>query len=142
MGGMGMTRWFLYDGDCAFCSASGRFIVRHLHTDVRVMPWQFADLDALRLSVAECDRAVQWVSMDPDDPTGRRDVAAGPAAIAALLGRAGPLARVMGRLLATRPALAVAWPVYDFVARHRDRLPGGTPTCALPSADRGISRDQ
>jgi predicted DCC family thiol-disulfide oxidoreductase YuxK len=103
-----------------------------------VTPWQFADLSALGLTSDECDRAVQWVSMDP---SGRRAAAEGPAAIAALFMRGGTFWRLLGRILRTRPMLAAARPVYDFVARHRDRMPGGTATCALPSVQRDSSGD-
>jgi predicted DCC family thiol-disulfide oxidoreductase YuxK len=133
---MGTTRWFLYDGDCGFCSACARFITRHIRTDARVVPWQFTDLDALGLRPEDCDQAVQWVSTDSDRPDTGRTAAVGPAAIAALLRRGNRGYRLVGRLLATRPALFVAGPVYDFVARHRDRMPGGTATCALPAAKR------
>jgi predicted DCC family thiol-disulfide oxidoreductase YuxK len=75
------------------------------------------------------------------DASGRRDAADGPAAIAALFRRGGTFWRLLGRLLGTRPMLTAARPVYDFVARHRDRMPGGTATCALPSAQRDLSGD-
>jgi predicted DCC family thiol-disulfide oxidoreductase YuxK len=129
-----VTRWFLYDGDCAFCSACARFIARHIRTDARVVPWQFADLAALGVNASDCDEAVQWVSMNS---TGAREAVAGPAAIAALLGRGGLLARLLGRVLAMRVSLVLAGPVYDFVARHRDRMPGGTATCVVPADRRG-----
>src|SRR3712207_1142233 len=38
---------FVYDGDCAFCTACARFIERRIPADVDVVPWQFADLAAL-----------------------------------------------------------------------------------------------
>jgi predicted DCC family thiol-disulfide oxidoreductase YuxK len=126
-----MNRWFLYDGDCAFCSACGRFITRHIRTDVVVQPWQFVDLGALGLTAAECEQAVQWVALAPD---GRREAASGPAAIGALLRRGSLPWHWVGVLLGTRPALLAAGPVYVFVARHRDRMPGGSPACAVPRA--------
>ena len=91
------------------------------------------DLDALGLTVEECDASVQWISTDT---TGRRIVASGPAAIAALLRSSTGPWRVVGWTLGRRLVLAVAWPVYRWVARNRDRMPGGTPACALPSAER------
>ncbi|MER6591971.1 DCC1-like thiol-disulfide oxidoreductase family protein, partial [Micromonospora purpureochromogenes] len=80
---------FVYDGDCAFCTRCAEFIERRIPTGARVVPWQFADLDALGLTEAECEEAVQWVGAD-----GSR--AAGPDAIARLLGESGPLWRVAG----------------------------------------------
>lgn len=119
---------FLYDGDCAFCSTCGRFVERRIPTRAAVRPWQHTDIDALGLSVEECETAVQWVSED------RR--AAGPDAIAALLVDAGSFWRPAGHVLRFRPVRAVAWPAYRWVARNRHRLPGGTAACSLPQADR------
>jgi predicted DCC family thiol-disulfide oxidoreductase YuxK len=95
---------------------------------VPVRPWQFTDIDALGLTAAECDTAVQWV-----DGTRR---AAGPAAIAALLRTSHPGWRLVGRILGTPVATALTWPFYRWVARNRDRMPGGTAACALPAAQR------
>src|SRR5690348_3927609 len=117
---------FLYDGDCAFCSSCARWLRRWVPTPVPVRPWQFTDIGSLGISAAECDAAVQWV----DGPC-RAD---GPGAIAALLRTSRVWWRVAGWLLGTRVGLALAWPVYRWVARNRDRMPGGTATCALPSA--------
>ncbi|HEX5543595.1 MAG TPA: DCC1-like thiol-disulfide oxidoreductase family protein [Micromonospora sp.] len=128
---MGLST-FVYDGDCGFCTSCAEFIGRRIPTASRVVPWQFADLKALGLTVAECDEAVQWVGAD-----GTR--AAGPDAIARLLGNSTSLWRAAGRMLKVRPVRALAWPVYRWVARNRHRMPGGTAACALPQAarDRG-----
>jgi predicted DCC family thiol-disulfide oxidoreductase YuxK len=132
-GGVGTGATFIYDGDCAFCSACARFIERRVPTAAVVLPWQFADLPALGLTVAECDAAVQWVGVDA---SGRRAAAAGPAAIALLLRGSRPWWRLLGRVLGTPVGLALAWPVYRWVSRHRHRMPGGTAACAVPAADR------
>jgi predicted DCC family thiol-disulfide oxidoreductase YuxK len=131
---------FLYDGDCGFCSASARVIEsRILRTDrpnrPRVLPWQRADLAGLGLTAAECELAVQWV----DRGTGVRVARTGPAAIAAVLGAGGPGWRLAGRVLRMPPVTALAWPIYRLIARHRDRMPGGTAACALPQADRPLA---
>ncbi|MFI5956513.1 thiol-disulfide oxidoreductase DCC family protein [Cryptosporangium sp. NPDC051539] len=119
---------FVYDGDCAFCSTCARFIERRIPTSADVVAWQRTDLDALGLTVEDAETAVQWVAPD------RR--AAGPDAIAALLIDAGSFWRPLGwGLRAVRPA---AWPVYRWIARNRDKLPGGTATCALPQAERDL----
>nr|MDT0658233.1 DUF393 domain-containing protein [Micromonospora sp. DSM 115978] len=116
---------FVYDGDCAFCTTCARFVERRIPTPARVLPWQFADLDALGLTVAECEEAVQWVGRD-----GSR--AAGPDAIARLLGESHLGWRLPGRLLRLPPVRALAWPLYRWVARNRHRMPGGTAACAVP----------
>jgi predicted DCC family thiol-disulfide oxidoreductase YuxK len=129
---------FVYDGDCAFCSSCARFIERHIRTPATVLAWQRTDLSALGLAEAQCEAAVQWVPASDD-----RGTAAGPAAIGLLLlSSASGYWRVLGRLVLLRPVLALAWPVYRFVARNRDRLPGGTATCALPQAQRDQLRGQ
>ncbi|MCX5069081.1 DUF393 domain-containing protein [Micromonospora lupini] len=120
---------FVYDGDCAFCTSCAEFIERRIPTAARVVPWQFADLDALGLTATQCEEAVQWVGAD-----GSR--AAGPDAIAKLLAASGPLWRVAGAGLRFPPARAVAWPAYRWVARNRHRLPGGTAACSLPQEAR------
>ncbi len=123
---------FLFDGDCAFCSACAAFVGRRIPSRATVIPWQFADLAALGLTARECDAAVQWVA-----PTLR---AAGPAAIAALLRDSRWYWRGVGWLLARRPVLALAWPVYEWVSRNRHRMPGGTPACFLPAIQRQSQR--
>jgi predicted DCC family thiol-disulfide oxidoreductase YuxK len=128
---------FVYDGDCAFCSRCARFIVRRVPTPAQVRPWQHTDLIRLGLTPSQCDQAVQWVSVDR---AGRRVCAAGPAAIAALLRSSGRFWHAVGAVLGTRPVLMVSWPVYRWVARHRDRMPGGAAACALPAAQRDPAR--
>ncbi|MFF3866742.1 thiol-disulfide oxidoreductase DCC family protein [Micromonospora sp. NPDC001898] len=123
------TSTFVYDGDCAFCTKCAQFIEHRIPTGARVLPWQFADLEALGLTEAACEEAVQWVGAD-----GSR--AAGPDAIARLLGDSGPLWRVAGAGLRFPPVLAAAWPAYRWVARNRHRLPGGTAACSLPQEAR------
>ncbi|WP_344129161.1 thiol-disulfide oxidoreductase DCC family protein [Luedemannella flava] len=127
---------FLYDGDCAFCSSCARFLTRRVPTPATVAAWQRVDIAALGVTGAECDTAVQWITADA---TGRPTHVSGPAAIAALLRSSTPAWRVLGRLLAVRPVLAAAGPVYRLVARNRDRMPGGTAACALPQAERAAT---
>jgi predicted DCC family thiol-disulfide oxidoreductase YuxK len=136
VGGADQRGIFVYDGDCGFCSACARFIERRIPTPARVQPWQFVDLAAVGLTAADCDQAVQWVDAD-GGVAGPRTILAGPAAIAALLRTSNLFWRTIGRVLGTRPALALAWPAYRLIARNRDRMPGGTATCALPAAQRG-----
>ncbi|UYM04435.1 thiol-disulfide oxidoreductase DCC family protein [Solicola gregarius] len=120
---------FLYDGDCAFCSSCARFVERHIARDVMVLPWQRADLESLGVTAEACDDAVQWI-----DPDGRHS--AGPEAIADIMRAGRTWARPFGRLLGRRVILRVAWPAYRWVSEHRDKMPGGTATCALPASER------
>ena len=121
---------FVYDGDCSFCSSCARFIERRIPTRASVVPWQFADLGALGLTVDECETAVQWV-----DPAGGV-TAAGPDGIAALLRDAGKGWWLIGSVLRLKPVRTVAWPAYRWVANHRHLLPGGTAACSLPQRER------
>lgn len=126
---------FVYDGDCAFCSSCARFIERRVRTPARVVPWQHADLTALGLTAHACEQAVQWVDPSAALPNGA-GATAGPDAIARLLRSSTPVWRAAGLVLAMRPVRAVAWPIYRWVARNRDRMPGGTAACALPQEAR------
>ncbi|POM23210.1 hypothetical protein BTM25_43620 [Actinomadura rubteroloni] len=115
----------LYDGDCGFCTASVRFIDRHIPTRARIMPYQRADLAALGVTASRASREVLWV-----DERGR--VSGAAQAVARLLTAAGGAWRPVGLLLRTPPLRWIALAAYRFVSKHRDRLPGGTPACALP----------
>ncbi|WP_433307777.1 thiol-disulfide oxidoreductase DCC family protein [Actinoplanes sp. CA-030573] len=126
----GVTPTFVYDGDCAFCTTCADFIERRIPTRARIVPWQFADLDALGLTTAQCEEAVQWV----DDESR----AAGPDAIALLLRDAGRFWQVAGGALELGPVRLAAWPVYRWIAGHRHLLPGGTAACSLPQAQRDL----
>jgi predicted DCC family thiol-disulfide oxidoreductase YuxK len=118
------TAVFVFDGDCAFCSACAAFIQRRIPTPAAVVPWQRTDLARWGLTAADCQQAVMWVDGRP--------AVAGPVAIAALLRSSRGAWRPLGWLLGRRPVLWLAWPVYRWVARHRERMPGGTAACALP----------
>jgi predicted DCC family thiol-disulfide oxidoreductase YuxK len=118
----------VYDGDCAFCTSSVYLMERlRIHPDV-VIPWQHADLGALGLTAEQCSDKVQWVGDDGEHRSGHE-------AIAQLL--LGSRAwRPVGRLLLTPGFSPAAGRLYDWVAAHRTSLPGGTPACAVPSAEK------
>ena len=120
---------FVYDGDCAFCTACARFIERHIPGPSTVVPFQFADLGALDLTREQCEHAVQWVG-----PDGVR--AAGPDAIAELLASSTRRWRIPAALLRSGAVRRISWPVYRWVARNRDRMPGGSAACAIPPVGR------
>ena len=118
---------FLFDGDCAFCSSCARWIERRLPRQPRLVAWQFADLDALAVTAADCKAAVQWVA--------GTERAAGADAIGRLLIFQRGAWALAGRALLLPGVVQVARIVYRWVGRHRDQLPGGTPACALPPPD-------
>ncbi|REE94694.1 thiol-disulfide oxidoreductase DCC family protein [Thermomonospora umbrina] len=119
----------IYDGDCGFCSACVRWIERRIPTTARIVPFQFADLDALGVDAERAAHEVVWV-----DPDGR--LHGGAQAVAGLLMDAGGPWRPLGAILRIPPFRWAAHGVYRLIADNRYRLPGGTPTCALPPADR------
>jgi len=120
---------FVYDGDCSFCTTCAQFIERRIPSHATVIPWQFADLGRLGLTLDQVEEAVQWVGPDGT-------IASGPDAIALLLRDAGRLWEVPGRALQLKPVGVLAWPAYRWVAGHRHLLPGGTAACSLPQAQR------
>lgn len=114
----------IFDGDCGFCTTSARAGQRWLGLD-HVEPWQFLDLEALGVTQAQCEEAVQWVGADGS-------VASAHEAAIAALRHAGGAWSVLGRVMAIPGVRWLAGVVYRAVARNRHRLPGGTPACRLP----------
>ena len=126
----------VFDGDCGFCTTSVTWLAQQFPEAFATVPYQRTDLDVLGLTERECDERVQWIG-DVTAPVTTR--AQGAAAVGALLragGRArgglvGTTARGLGLLAVTRPTSWAADAVYAVVAKNRQRLPGGTPACAL-----------
>jgi predicted DCC family thiol-disulfide oxidoreductase YuxK len=126
----------VYDGDCAFCSSSVRWLEARFPEAFTTVPYQRADLDALGLTVRECHERLQWIA-DVAAPVATRT--SGARAVGSLLrsggrgrGRAGGLLwRAVAVLTVVPPASWAAEGVYRVVAANRRRLPGGTPTCGL-----------
>ncbi|GAA5050271.1 putative DCC family thiol-disulfide oxidoreductase YuxK [Thermocatellispora tengchongensis] len=127
-----MTPLLVYDGDCGFCTRCVRFAERRVHTRARAIPWQAADLDALGVTRERAEHEVLWLA-------GGR-VLGGALAVAELLVDAGPPWRALGRVIRSRPVRPLAAAVYRLVARNRHRMPGGTPACALPPAERPAAK--
>lgn len=119
----------VYDGDCAFCTTSVTFAERRLRPRCTTTPWQFADLGALGVDQRRAEYEVLWVT-----PTGT--VYGGARAVAKLLLSAGGGWAVLGALLGLPVVDRIAHGVYRLVAANRDRMPGGTPACALPAGRR------
>lgn len=126
----------VFDGDCGFCTTSVTWLADRFPGAFAVVPYQRTDLDALGLTARECDATVQWIG-DVTAPVTTR--AEGAAAVGALLrtggcgrgGLVGATARGLGLLAVSRPTSWVADAMYAVVAKNRQRLPGGTPACAL-----------
>lgn len=117
----------VYDGDCGICTRCVSFVEDHLCGDkIDIVAWQHADLAALKLSQAECEEAVQWVST-------QGQVRSAHLAVADLLRYSGGLWRILGLLITLPVIRSIAAVLYRWIAAHRDRLPGGTPACAMPA---------
>jgi predicted DCC family thiol-disulfide oxidoreductase YuxK len=122
------TPLLIFDGDCAFCTSSVRFIERRIRRHPRIQPWQRSDLAGLGLTQQQCESAVQLIE------NGR--VTSAHVAVARLLiyGKRGWA--VLGYLLLVPGIKQIAGVVYRWVAKNRDRMPGGTAECALPQSER------
>lgn len=123
----------LYDGDCGVCTRLSRTVtttVRARRDDFVVTAYQDVDdLEALGLSARACDEALQWVSA-----SGRVSSAQDAVARVLLAGR--PVVKPLGAVMLVPGVNALAGVVYRWVALNRHRLPGGTPACSLPAAQR------
>jgi predicted DCC family thiol-disulfide oxidoreductase YuxK len=116
----------VYDGDCGFCTTCAQFVER-LGPKAEIVAWQLTDLTLLGITEEQAADAVQWVGVDGA-------VRSGHEAIAAVLRSAGPVWRLLGRLI-TLPGISwLAARAYRLIADNRYRLPGGTPACARTPA--------
>ena len=112
----------VYDGDCGFCTTCARFLER-IGPDAEIVAWQLTDLAELGVTEEQAADAVQWVAADGT-------VRSGHQAIAAVLGTAGRIWKIVGRLIVAPGVSWLAARAYRLTADNRYRLPGGTPACA------------
>lgn len=122
----------VFDGDCGMCTRCAEFVEQQLPSDVEVVAFQLTDRAALGLTEEQCERALQWVA-----PSGQ--VEQGHRAVAALLIDCGLPWSVLGWITRTPPTSWAAALAYRWIAANRHRLPGGTPACALPQAQRSTA---
>lgn len=122
------TPTLVYDGDCGFCTRSARLVER-LPVAARLVPWQEADLAALRTTEERARHEVLWVAA-----SGR--VFGGAAAVAELLRQCRFPWWPLGTLLSAPVLRGLAEIAYRLIARNRHRLPGATPACELPPEQR------
>jgi predicted DCC family thiol-disulfide oxidoreductase YuxK len=113
----------VFDGDCAFCTSCARLLER-IGPEAEIVAWQLTDLDRLGVTAAEAAEAVRWVGTDGT-------VRGGHEAIAAVLEAAGWPWRLAGRAILLPGISSLAAVGYRWVARNRQRLPGGTAACAI-----------
>ncbi|GAA0450512.1 DUF393 domain-containing protein [Streptomyces olivaceiscleroticus] len=115
----------VYDGDCGFCTSSVRLIERHLRPRCDITPWQRAALASFGVSQRRAEHEALWV-------TPMNTVYGGAQAVAKVLLSAGKGWAVLGAVLTLPPVRWIAHGVYRLISDNRQRLPGGTPACALP----------
>jgi predicted DCC family thiol-disulfide oxidoreductase YuxK len=112
----------IFDGDCSFCSSCVDWLEANLPSMPQTVPYQWADLEGYGLSLEEAESRVWLVT--PGKQFG------GAAAVTQLLrNQPGAAFRFAGWLMQVPPLAWVADGVYWVVARLRNILPGGTPTC-------------
>lgn len=122
----------VFDGDCAICSTLSRFVgrrIRRRDDDFVIAAWQDLDLTELGLTEQQVIDALQWVT-----PAGR--IASGADAVAAVLMAGHVWWRPFGAVIRLPLVNQLAAVIYRWVAANRDRLPGGTPACAMPPSSR------
>ena len=121
--------WLIFDGDCAFCTSSATWIADRLHRrggpNARLVPWQFTDLAELGTTADRARQEALWVT-----PGG--EVFGGAEAFARWLRFRGGGYAVPGRLMEAPVLRTLFAAVYRLIAQNRDRMPGGSPACALP----------
>jgi predicted DCC family thiol-disulfide oxidoreductase YuxK len=111
----------IYDGDCGFCRRCLDW-GRRLGVEADAVAWQELDLAAHGLTERDAVEAAWFLA-------GRRRWRGHEAVARALRTSRHAAVRAAGVAVGSRLARPVAGPVYAWVARHRHRLPGGTPVC-------------
>lgn len=117
----------IFDGDCGFCTTAANYVSKRSRVQMRIIPWQFADLAALGLTKAQAQSKVQLVVSG--------ETYTGHLCFAKLLELQPQPLRIMGAILRTKPFSWIAALGYWLVARYRHKLPGGTPACQLNNPD-------
>ncbi|WP_097981058.1 thiol-disulfide oxidoreductase DCC family protein [Streptomyces sp. f150] len=115
-----------FDGDCGFCQAAVRQIQLWARPRTAAVAWQTLPPELTEPHLNRLDREVLLFDGD-------RVCAGGVAALAGFLGSAPARTyRGVGRFLRLPLIRQVANLIYRWVARNRQRMPGGTATCTVP----------
>ncbi|EGE40491.1 DUF393 domain-containing protein [Streptomyces sp. SID4928] len=125
-GNTGRRTVLAFDGDCGFCQTAVRQIQRRAHPRTEAVAWQTLPPELTEPHLERLDREILLFDGD-------RVRAGGVAALAGLLesSPARPY-RGLGRFLRLPLVRPAANLVYRWVARNRQRMPGGTAGCAVP----------
>lgn len=114
----------IYDGDCAFCSSTIRIIEKYVKNHPEIAPYQWAKLKEYGLTIEECQKEIKFVSTDGNITTGAR-------AFSRFFSACPTPWKLIGKLLSAPIISQIARKVYNWIAKNRYRLPGGTPTCGI-----------
>jgi predicted DCC family thiol-disulfide oxidoreductase YuxK len=124
----------LYDGVCALCNGSVKFMMKHDRQDrFRYAPLQ-SDLGREMLARFDIQRFPDGVVLVTDVLTPAERIFHRSGAISESLQRLSGPWRMAGKLLAILPGPLRDWG-YGFVARYRYRLFGRYDTCPVPSPE-------
>ena len=113
----------VFDGDCSFCSTSARLFRRITKNKVPATAYQLYDLESVGLAAEQCSEALQYVTKDA--------IYSGHEAVARSLIDSKTAWSLLGYFLRVPVVSSVGYLVYTWVAKNRNRLPGGTPECAV-----------
>jgi predicted DCC family thiol-disulfide oxidoreductase YuxK len=89
-----------------------------------IATWQSLDLQTFDLTVDDVTTAAWWFD-------GEGNSYRAHAAIARAMRSCGPVISAAGFVIEKPPVRWLAAPVYRWIARNRQRMPGGTDSCAL-----------
>ncbi len=111
----------IFDGECGFCTAYVNWFRARNQQSVHIVAFQNIDPKEYGLTLEKVQREAWWVT-----PTRKF---AGNRAIAHTLKACGMPWSGIGVMIDVIPVRWLAALVYQWIARHRNNLPGGFPAC-------------
>jgi len=120
----------IYDGDCSFCTKCAKFGKARLAKPIEIIPWQtIDDLSIYGLTIEDVNQRVYFIDDD--------SVIGGPRAIFKAGERMKKPWPYLAKLLLIPGMSLISEPIYRWVAKNRDKMPGATQECAIeePKSD-------
>jgi predicted DCC family thiol-disulfide oxidoreductase YuxK len=118
----------IYDGDCKFCQLSLEFGIRHMKIFPLYVAFQKIEPSSFGLTEKQVRSEIWLVDNVPHQ---NLRLGGHLAAAAILQMQANLFYRVAGFLMKTPPTSWIAKIVYNWIAKNRHRLPGGTKQCSI-----------
>ena len=112
----------IFDGDCGFCTHAVTLIFQHLRPRAVAVRYQSVDLARYGASEGRARYEVLWTD---------GELIGGVRALSRLLRTCDQPWATLGVILGAPPVRWVAHAVYRLIANNRQRMPGGTDSCAL-----------